>query len=607
MASAPNPNASSSRGQDSKAPTDLTPRQNQPHYESDIFYGHNVQVQLDPSGGVPTVIRERPYHISWERMSESTRNMFADLAMTNDRNRFQACVEATLTKWAVSLKPDSPNLLPDGNPAYLQDDTFPVIKAYVNRVPRPGISGSPIPPALPMIDLEALDFLHHHQVLPYQQEDYKDIFDDLPNGFIWHPIQTIAGIRGIDHRTLYEFRAYKHFWAIHKDDKAIREVPTKDDPTFEVSIIAPTEDVDSPKLVAAGFHNLMMPPGLRKLREALKSNNEQRKEEGIGLNQPVMYVRFADNVAKIVSDHVNDLNVFDKHGIPRLHEIAHVKYDELLDTDEFLLKFTDLTKATISPLLDLAGNCSCGHHNQHPGASSSQTQCSTPTTPKPNASQQSTKRSAEVEAKIQINQGEVSITTAKGPKNPAKDQPQPVRIPEAESISKQSTSESSPSLSKAKGQLGLAEFTAIESKIKQLSLELDNPRYLPSIKTQPTQYASAPIPPPTTKVDTTPATAKLESKPPSGKSDGKKDATKSTASQTAMKLTMQAAAGLPPKPDPRLKLNLPGAFFGNHLNRLFLVQHLESQEDPTSIPKTGPGARSWTHAKEDRLTVSVSV
>ncbi|EWC46795.1 hypothetical protein DRE_04040 [Drechslerella stenobrocha 248] len=540
-------------------------------------YGYHVRVATDPEGGPTTISRNRNIQLNWESLPLSARNMFAELAGSHDVNRYQILVESTLTNWAEKMSPGHPNRLPDGNPTYLQDDVLPVIKAYVNRVPKPGVSGSPIPPALPMPELEALDYLHHHQALPYQQGDYGELFNELPDGFVWHPVWTLVGVRALDHRTLFEFRAYKHFWAIHKDEKSIREISTKDDPTWEVSIFRPDCEIDFTGIVPGGFHNMMVPPTGAELRRKL--NDAQKKQPGRrpkSTHTPALYVRYANNTATVLADHHNDPDIFDGDGIPRLREVLRVPFQHHSDTEKFLSSFTKITRATINRLPTLLHTRAAAEivAAEEKARQAGDTEYDT---------------AAEIAAQF-VNAVE-NKARALGSENPVEAANEAMRtlqqqmyIPELEAnrtgIASTSLSQQQAIGTMGKLQLDASDLSAIDAKIKQLMLEQENPRQLPSVsKLTGAAYSSDLSAMKTPVVGTV-----VFSKDSSGKIGAKS-------------ATVELPIANEPKPAPH---GLPGAYFASSTNRHVLMKNLLSSDDPDYIPSTGPGARSWMTLKEEK-------
>ncbi|RVD87795.1 uncharacterized protein DFL_002005 [Arthrobotrys flagrans] len=618
--------------------TSEDPLRHHPHgVDQHFLYGHRIKVIPDPLGGPPTVSRERPLTLNWDKLTPTARNMFAELATGDYTNRFETCVHLTLLKWAEQMKPGDPNLLPDGNPTYIQDDVIPVIKAYANRIPEPGVAGTPIPPALPMIELEALDFLHHHQVLPYQQADYAEIFADFPDGFVWHPIQTLVGIRGLDHRTLVEFRAYKHFWAIHRDDPDTKEHSTKDEPTSEVSIIRPRGDPDYPQVAPGGFHNMSLPPTNQQLRKELAKINKTRKCNGEPIHPQMMYVRFANNLAHIITDHSNDTSVFDGDGVPRPRTIGSLPYDKYIDEDDFISRFAEFGRVYLSRLPTLVET---NGPPAAPAAPTTQPKEQTPTlapasTNTPAASDNTQSKAhpkvieltAEfagtgLEARIDIPSCECPPTIkaaqmtgafASGialTKKSFTGGPQRVHIPEVECCSKATVKTSTPTPTPTttnpapsappKLQLDLANLSAIETKIKQLSLEKKNPRQLkPLSKSLGNAYS----------FDYSGAAAKAVAS---------RIATTASAKATASKGNGAAKANTPVAPIPTIVFHPPsvndmlpalrlmdaaqGYYFANSENRQKLVDDLANEGFCDEIPRSGPGCKSWLTLKGEQRT-----
>ncbi|KAK6520804.1 hypothetical protein TWF506_001047 [Arthrobotrys conoides] len=512
-----------------------------PHGVDDAkLYTHHFKVVPDPLGGPPTVVRQRPMTLSWDKLSTTARNMFAELATGDYANRYESCVHLTLLRWAEQMDPGDPNLLADGNPTYIQDDIIPIIKAYANRIPEPGVAGTPIPPALPMIELEALDFLHHHQTLPYQQADYVDIFDALPDGFIWHPIQTLVGVRGLDHRTLIEFRAYKQFWAIHQEDQATKEFTTKDEPTSEISIIRPGGDPDYPQVIPGGFHNMSLPPTDQQIRKKFFNINKVRKSNGESMHPQLTYVRFAQNLANIITDHSNDTTVFDVEGVPRPKIIGSLHYDEYMDEEDFTSRLGDYGQVYLNRLptfFDTSGPQATQATQQATQATYTQATQATQSTQAKQATQaasatlttQKTQQASTLapattnnkqhkarpnvieftaefggrglEARIDVPSCGCSavrkatqMTTAFATGmatmgQPAAGETQHLHIPQVSCCSKATAKTSTPTPTTTiptisvppKPQLDLASLSAIETKIKQLSFEKKNPRQLRSL------------------------------------------------------------------------------------------------------------------------------
>ncbi|KAJ6261007.1 hypothetical protein Dda_3672 [Drechslerella dactyloides] len=566
------------------APEQSGPKLHRPHADEDHSFGNNIELVVDPKCGSTTVIRNRPVQLNWETLSSAARNMFADLAGDQTSNRFQILVESCLTSWAEQMAPDNPNKLPDGNPTYLQDDVIPVIKAYVNRVPKPGIAGSPIPPALSMPELEALDFLHHHQALPYQQRDYAEIFGDIPDGFIWHPVQTLVGTRGLDHRTLFEFRAYKHFWAIHQNDNSIREIVTKDDPTWEVNIFRPGTDIDFPGLIPGGFHNMACPPGNGFLRQELNRANKERKKAGKSIYTPIMYVRFADNEARIMLEHHNDPEVFDVEGVPRLREIGNIMYRDYTDEEDFITSFTQVSRVNVHRLptiQDIRGT----DHKPSPAQSTT-----TPATGRRDTSKD-VERAAGLIAKVMGGPDAGFDATAGSTNEALKKLQQRIQNPDCECCAHGVAAVASgdvPVYSPATA----ADLAAIDARIKQLILEQQNPRQLPSMSKLPGNGCSND----STLPGISPAAAIFGAVMVS-KEKVEAKCTRKLAATHGIKASILE---IPIRSDTIIPADTPGAWFATYLNRPLLVHHLISPEDPDTIPTTGPGAKSWVVLKEEK-------
>ncbi|KAF3921885.1 hypothetical protein ABW20_dc0100103 [Dactylellina cionopaga] len=568
-------------------------------------YGNDVRVVTDGKGGPPTVFRSRPMSLNWDILSPTARNMFAEMATNQLSNRFQICVEATLVKWAEQMKEGHPNCLPDGNPTYIQDDVIPVIKAYVNRVPKAGLAGSPIPPALRMAELEALDFLHHHQALPYQQKDYSDIFNDLPDGFIWHPIQTLVGVRGLDHRTLFEFRAYKHFWAINQEDTSIHEVSTKDEPTYEVSILRQTSNPDRPEIVPGGFHNLIIAPSAQLLRQELLKINKEKRLAGEPMCTPLMYVRFAGGAATMLSDHRIDGSAFDMIGIPRMKEIGRVQYDDYIEVDEFLGRFTDIGRATLNRLPTIADT----RGDQLPAFTPRRP---APAPPKTGAKLQpkdyqlaagfAAKFVGDLEARIDVTTGELSVLHAQKLPVAAASKTAALETGAKSATAGPSNTFQPTATVNVKVQLDPADLSAIDAKIKQLALEKENPRQLqPVSKMAGNLFTTDPA----GSSKGSPGGAMASSKEPPGQSGSKSTLKAKSAATTSNGRSTPIAPGpriieFGGKAEVRISANAAGFFFACHLNRPRLVQDLLSTEDSKAIPNTGPGAKSWATAKEEK-------
>ncbi|KAK6355188.1 hypothetical protein TWF696_004306 [Orbilia brochopaga] len=564
------------------------PLLHRPHADEEVQYGNNVELMLDPAGGPATVIRSKPAQLNWESLSTAAKNMFADLAGDQNSNRYQVLVESCLINWADKMSSSNPNKLPDGNPTYLQDDVIPVIKAYVNRVPRPGISGSPIPPAISMAELEALDFLHFHQALPYQQRDYSDIFGRMPDGFIWHPVQTLVGTRGLDHRTLFEFRAYKHFWAIHKDNKSIREISTKDDPTWEVNILRPGTDIDFPGVIPGGFHNLSIPPNTHQLRKELSDVNKERKKDGKPIWSPIMYVRFADDNARILLEHHNDPDVFDVEGIPRMREIGRVSYREYTGTEDFLESFTQVTRATVTRLPTIKETR--GEEKQNPSSDTTTTDTGRTLTT------EEFDLAADLVAKfmggadIPIDAASAATVTAT---NALKKLNQRIKLADYECCAHAVAAATTGDKTVHQNPALKAELDAIEAKIKQLMIEKENPRQLAPMSQLPGNGYSCDATAPGKSSSSSSGTVVGAVMLSKDKSTSK--CTRKGAATSGMKASI---LDIPVKTDFRLIPETPGTFFATHMTRPILVAALLG-EDPGDIPTTGPGAKSWGTLKEE--------
>ncbi|KAK6361289.1 hypothetical protein TWF730_005024 [Orbilia blumenaviensis] len=590
------------------------PVRHHPHADDEpTGYGSHIEVVPDPNGGPPTVYRERPTTLNWDNLSETARNMFAEMATGDVPNRFETCVHMSLLKWAEQMKPGDPNRLPDGNPTYIQDDFIPIIKAYVNRIPYPGVAGTPIPPALPMIELEALDFLHHHQALPYQQADYADIFGDLPDGFVWHPIQTLVGVRGLDHRTLIEFRAYKHFWTIHKNDPQLKEYSTKDEPTSEVSIIRPGGDPDYPQITPGGFHNMSLPPTNQQLKKEFAKVNKKRKAKGQPEYAKIMYVRFANNLARIMTDYSNDASVFDEDGVPHTRIVGSVQYEEYMDEDEFMSRFPELGRVYVNRLptiFETTGSSSIqlAEETPVPAGTSSKPPVESGNK-KPEFDPNVIEFTAEfagvgVEAKINIPSCECPaaikaaqmtnsiVSEIASMKKTLGTGPQRVHIPEVDCCSKTAMRASAAANNLASGiptktQLDLADLSAIETKIRQLSMEKKNPRQLKSLSKNPGSSYT---------IDTKLVT----SKPYTAKSTAKASGNVKCSATAVSILTTTSASPGTLLPELKAMTLAPGYFFANCLNRQKLVEDLMSEKFSSEIPLVGPGAKSWSTIKSEQ-------
>ncbi|KAK6351474.1 hypothetical protein TWF718_004634 [Orbilia javanica] len=613
-----------------------------------------IELIPDPLGGPPSIFRERPLTLNWDKMSTTSRNMFAELASGDYANRFESCVHLTLLRWAKQMKPGDRNLLPDGNPTYVQDDVIPIIKAYVNRIPEPGVAGTPIPPALPMIELEALDFLHHHQALPYQQPDYADIFADVPDGFVWHPIQTLVGIRGLDHRTLIEFRAYKHFWAVHKDDNSTKEYHTKDEPTSEVSIIRPGEGSDYPQVSPGGFHNMSLPPANYQIRREFNKINRNRRDNGEPIHQPVIYVRFTDNVAHIITDHSNDVSIFDGEGVPYPKVIGSVPYDEYIDEEDFMSRFAEFGRVYVNRLptlletsVPLAASAAQSKQETPPPTPVSE---KTPAPEKTPATSSNTQpkahpnvieftaefAGADLEARINIPQCQCPPTVKAAQmtgafasgialmKKTFTAGPQRVNIPEVDCCSKAAAKTSTPtSISTpapaptttnpapsvpTKQQLDLANLSAIQTKIKQLSLEKNNPRQLKLLSKNPsTAYGLDPTSAAAKAVVSKIATT-VSAKAAANSKDAANLVAKGNGSGKPNTQTAPAPTIVFPPPTkdmfPELKsmVSAQGYYFANCSNIQKLMDDLPNEGFCKDIPRIGPGAKSWYTLKSEQRT-----
>ncbi|KAF3087110.1 hypothetical protein TWF102_010635 [Orbilia oligospora] len=614
-----------------------------PHGTNDSnFYTHPIEVVPDPLGGPPTVYRQRPLTLSWDKMCPAARNMFAELATGDYPNRYESCVHLTLLKWAEQMSPGDPNLLPDGNPTYIQDDIIPVIKAYANRIPEPGLAGTPIPPALPMNELEALDFLHHHQALPYQQADYAEIFPELPDGFVWHPIQTLVGVRGLDHRTLIEFRAYKHFWTIHKDDSDITEFTTKDEPTSEISIVRPAGDPDYPQVVPGGFHNMSLPPTDQQIKKNFLKINKLRKYNGESGHPQLMYVRFAHNLATIITDHSNDATIFDGEGIPRPRIIGSLQYDEYIDEDDFTSRFGEYRRVYLNRLPTLFETSGPPAAPATPTTETAQ-QTSTPTpasaaTPVTNSNTQPKTRPNVIEFTAEFGgrglEARIDIPSCECPaavkaaqmtgafasgiasmKKPAAGETQHVHIPEVACCSKATAKTSTATPTTAittinapfKPQLDLASLSAIETKIRQLSLEKKNPRQLkPLSKNLGNAYSfdhtGAAAKAVASKIATAvSAKAIADAKEVTTQHNTKGDGvTKPSTPAAPIPTIVQTPTVQNMLPELRSMASAQGYYFANCLNRQKLVEDLAKEELCNDIPRIGPGAKSWHTLKSEQ-------
>ncbi|KAK6536879.1 hypothetical protein TWF281_001088 [Arthrobotrys megalospora] len=633
--------------------TSEDPLRHHPHgADEPTGYGNEIRVVPDPHGGPPTVYRERPMGLNWDTLSGPARNMYAELATGDIPNRFEILVHSGLLKWAEQMKPGNPNRLPDGNPTYIQDDVIPVIKAYVNRIPQPGVAGTPIPPALPMIELEALDFLHHHQALPYQQADYADIFGDLPDGFVWHPIQTLVGIRGLDHRTLVEFRAYKHFWTIHKDDPNTKQFSTKDEPTSEVSIIRPGTkyDRDYPQIAPGGFHNMSLPPTNQQLRKELARVNKVRRNNGEPAYPPIIYVRFANNLARIMTDHSNDAYVFDADGVPRPKVIGSLQYEEYIDEDEFVSRFTDLGRVYLNRLPTIFETSGTPpqmtprpkQQTPAPPAATAKKASTTGGNTQPKTHSKVIEVTAEfagtgLEARIDIPSCDCPVTVKAAQmsnalasgivsmKRSLANGPQRVHIPEVDCCSKATAKPSTPSAGSTpsvpapssaptKVQLDAADLSAIDAKIKQLSLEKTNPRQLkPLSKLQGNSYnfdANS------AKSAANKGTATISTSIKVG------TVVRDTTAQSSNKTNTTVKANTPAAPIPtttrsttndvilpelKSMISASGFFFANSQNRQKLVDDLVNERYCKEIPVIGPGAKSWITLKGEQRTNPVKL
>ncbi|KAK6544278.1 hypothetical protein TWF694_000980 [Orbilia ellipsospora] len=583
--------------------------------EPPVTYGHLIQILSCSKDEPPTVHRDRTMKLNWDGISEPTKNMFVDMATVKDANRFQHCVEATLTKWAEQMEPGHPNRLPDGNPTYIQNDTIPVIKAYVNRVPRPGLAGTPTPPALPMAELEALDFLHHHQALPYQQRDYQELFNDIPDGFIWHPIQTLVGIRGLDHRTLWEFRAYKRFWTIHKDEKQLREVSTEDHINYEMTVIRPDSHHKYPIAVPGGFHNLVPPPRANELKREWIKMNKERSKQGYPKHTPIMYVRFADNVATFITDHACSSDVFNSEGIPEVQEVFKVNYPPGMTKDEFLGKM-DIGRASILPLPSISDTRDGVISEATVALEAIARRVGAPTAirffpnmPKPPTPIKTGRKQRIVTAPdfakfLEAGHavGEFSFTaTHRDGVTGIQFSCESIEKPPNKPPNKNKAKTPDSKFDSAKVDYDTAsKLDAIEAKIRELQYEKENPRKLqPLSKFSGNSYnydtytPTKPDPGSTSILNTVLAR------------DSAQSCTSKPATQTKQSRSPELSGPdtnyLPAKPDPRLNhvVKLPGYYFACHLNRPNLVEHLLSPDDCESIPTTGPGAKSWVTAKEE--------
>ncbi|KAF3902564.1 hypothetical protein ABW21_db0206839 [Orbilia brochopaga] len=565
----------------SKPEDKVDPLLHRPHADEEVSFGNEIELVADSNGGPPTVIRKKPPKLDWESLSLAARNMFADLAADPDSNRYQVLVESCLTNWADQLPPMSFNKLPDGNPTYLQDDVIPVIKAYVNRVPKPGIAGSPIPPALSMAELEALDFLHLHQALPYQQRDYINIFGRMPDGFIWHPVQTLVGTRGLDHRTLYEFRAYKHFWTIHQNDNSIREIATKGNPTWEVNIIKPDCDVDFPTLIPGGFHDMSCAPGAHQIRRQLTEANKERKKDGKTSWSPVIYVRFANNKAKLLMDHHNDPEVFDIEGVPRMREIGTVPYSEYHDTEDFLTSFTHCTRATVSLLPTI--HDTRGEATETPSSEPNVTQ----------AKCKLTKRDCMLAAEfitkfLDGSDSTIDAAAASMATDALQQLHDHVHKGKHDRCSHGATAVTVEK-TRLKGHDLATRIEAVDATIAQLQFEQEHPRHLTPMSKLPGKGYSSDVTLP----------SKTSSEPIGGGTLGK-DKYKSKHSKPAVTVGVKASIlDIPVVPEYKLLPNVPGSWFATHVTRPTLVHSLLLTEDPDMIPTTGPGAKSWATLKEE--------
>ncbi|EPS38693.1 hypothetical protein H072_7556 [Dactylellina haptotyla CBS 200.50] len=592
--------------------TSQEPVIHRPHKEDKpTNYGNDPQIVAGAKGEAPTVYRNQPTNLNWDTFSPAARDMFIQMTSIKDCNRFQICVQSTLAKWAEQMDSGHPNRLPDGNPTYIQNDAIPVIKAYVNRVPKPGLSGSPIPPALPMAELEALDFLHVHQALPYQQDDYAQVFNTLPDGFIWHPIQTLVGVRGLDHRTLLEFRAYKHFWAINKD-KDIYEASTKDTTTYEISIMQPNKNQDYPGIAPGGFHNLRIPPTAFELRTGLLKINKERKAKGKPPYSPLMYVRFSSNAATVLTDYRNDYSVFDYEGVPRMTAIQKVPYDEPIEVPEFLGRFIDIGRATVNPLptiSDTKGSQKIpprvtklaekliGITSQKPGESHDQA-------PKyliPELSKYPAPFIGKLGAKIEAAGGKFPIIADSDlqPAFATLSGAVPIQKTTIEFRGTKTGTSAAPRYKfkppDINATLDISHLSAVQAKIMELQLEKENPRQLhPMSKLPGNGYnfdATKSICGGSEIVGGFMIHQDCITVPQAKIVD--------TQSTCCHRPTLVPTPRLPFRADPKLPKDVPGYFFACHLNRPKLVDNLFSQEDCPSIPVVGPGAKSYANAKEE--------
>ncbi|KAK6503419.1 hypothetical protein TWF481_008438 [Arthrobotrys musiformis] len=599
-------------------------------------YGPSIQILTDPLGGPPTVYRDPPQILNWDKLSPTALNMFAELATDDSGNRFELCVQSTLEKWAQQMKRENPNFAADGDLSpFYKGEAMPIIKAYVSRIPEPGVAGTPIPPALPMVELEALDFLHQHHVLPYQQTDYAEIFGDIPDGFVWHPIQTLAGIRGLDHRTLIEFRAYKHFWAIHKDDPSTRELSTKGHPTCGVSITRAGGNPNLPEGTIGGFHNMSLHPSDQQLRREFARINRIRKYNGESAYPQAMYVRFTDNLARIVVDHCNDTSIFDSNGVPLPKVIGSLQNEDHIDQEEFASRFMDYTRLHVNPLKPRPDNKK-PEQTQKQAAATKKAAPNAPVTSgntKSKANPNVIEFTAEfagtgLEARIDVPTcecpSEVKAASMSGAlasgialmKKSLSGGTQRVHIPEVDCCAKTvaklahptSITVSTPAPSNStKAQLDAANLSAIESKIKQLSLEKNNPRQLkPLSKNTAGGYS----------FDYTASTAKAVATKIATAVSAKVANAKEVATQALAKGAENSKPGTSATPAPSTIRQHPpdtmlpelremaianGYYFANCTNRQKLVDDLANQKVGIDIPKTGPGAKSWNTLKSEHL------
>ncbi|KAF3910031.1 hypothetical protein AA313_de0208207 [Arthrobotrys entomopaga] len=572
-------------------------------------YGHLVKILSGSGVEPPTVCRDHTLKLNWDGIPEATRRMFVDMATVKDTNRFQRCVEATLTKWAEQMEPGHPNRLPDGNPTYIQNDTIPVIKAYVNRVPRPGPAGTPVPPALPMAELEALDFLHHHQAMPYQQRDYQEIFRDVPDGFIWHPIQTLVGVRGLDQRTLWEFCAYKRFWAIHQDEKELHEVSTGDCINYEMTVVKPDSHRNFATVAPGGFHNLVPPPRSNELMRAWAKMNARKAKQKEPQHAPILYVRFANNVATFITDHRCSSDIFNEDAIPLVQEILRVNYPQGLTKEKFLRKM-EHGRATMMPLPSIADT----RDDFVPEASKAIAEVTRrlgkptairffPHMPKMPIPPIKTSRrknrlttpdfSKFVEAGHAA--GEFSFTATHdggitGIHFSCENVEQPTIDPSNTNKTTSPNSEASTTKMDA--------LEAIEAKIRELQYEKENPRNLqPLSQIAASSYGYDT----TTLAQQVSGSGSIFSGIIARESTMPSAANPDAPSRLSTRSNVPNTDHLPPKPDPRLShvAKLPGYYFACHLNRPNLVEHLLSEDECESIPTTGPGAKSWETAKQE--------